>query len=225
MKSGNLHPWEVTPAEAERIQERLRHAVLCRDDFAQVTSIAGVDVGFVHGGAVAVAAIALLGFPDLDLRAHALACRELAFPYIPGLLAFRLAPAVLAAWAQLPEPPDLLVCHGHGLAHPRRFGLACHLGLWTGVAAIGVAESVLVGRHDPPGVERGSWTPLIDRGETVGAAVRTRRGVRPVYVSPGHRIGLESAIRYVLASATGYRIPEPIRRARALASAFRRMRL
>lgn len=224
MGKGELHPWEVAPAEAERIQERLRHAVLCRDDLGRVASIAGVEVGFL-GGSTAVAAIAVLGFPDLDLRARALACREMSFPYIPGLLSFRLAPAVLEAWAQLRDVPDLLLCHGHGLAHPRRFGFACHLGLWTGVPAIGVAESVLAGRHLPPGAERGSWAPLLDGGETIGAAVRTRCGVRPVYVSPGHRIGLESAIRYVLASAIRYRIPEPIRRARALISAFRRMRL
>lgn len=224
MRNAELHSWEVTPDEAERIQERLRHAVICRDDFGPVVSIAGIEVGFL-GGAGAVAAIAVLSLPDLDLQAHALACRKLSFPYIPGLLSFRLAPAVLEAWAQLRDAPGLLLCHGHGLAHPRRFGFACHLGLWTGAAAVGVAESVLTGMHLPPARERGSWSPLLAGGETIGAAVRTRRGVRPVYVSPGHRIGLESAIRYVLASTTRYRIPEPIRRARALITAFRRMRL
>ena len=149
------------------------------------------------------------------------ACRT-RFPYVPGLLSFREAPAALAALGQLKTSPDILLCDGHGLAHPRRFGLACHLGLLSGLPSIGVAKSLLTGEHAPPAQERGAWTPLLDGGEVIGAALRTRPGAKPVYVSIGHRISLESALQVVLRCTGRYRLPETTRQAHRLASNLER---
>lgn len=218
MPFSSLHSWDVTPEEAVAIQQRLRHQVICQDQLAAVQTVAGVDVGFEAGGAVTRAAVAVLRFPELVVQETGLARSPTRFPYVPGLLSFREVPAVLDALEQLSALPDLLLCDGHGLAHPRRFGLACHLGLLTGLPSIGVAKSLLVGRHAPLSPERGAWQPLIDHGETVGAALRTRSGVRPVYVSIGHRISLHSAVEYTLRCVTRYRLPETTRQAHRLAS-------
>jgi deoxyribonuclease V len=212
------HPWQVTPAEAMAIQERLRPVVVTEDDLGPVRHVAGVDVGFLQGNAVARAAVVVLSFPDLQPVEQAVAQRPAAFPYVPGLLSFREAPAALAALAQLATRPDLLLCDGQGLAHPRRFGLACHIGLLSDFPAIGVAKTRLVGQHEPLPSSRGSWRPLTDDGEVIGAVLRTRDGVKPLYVSIGHRISLESAVEIVLACAPRYRLPETTRRAHRLAS-------
>jgi deoxyribonuclease V len=200
------------------IQERLRPAVVTEDDLGPVRHVAGVDVGFLQGNAVARAAVVVLSFPDLQPVEQAVAQRPAAFPYVPGLLSFREAPAALAALAQLATRPDLLLCDGQGLAHPRRFGLACHIGLLSDFPAIGVAKTRLVGQHEPLPSSRGSWRPLTDDGEVIGAVLRTRDGVKPLYVSIGHRISLESAVEIVLACAPRYRLPETTRRAHRLAS-------
>jgi len=188
------------------------------DRFPELRTVAGIDVGFPDGGRVTRAAVAVLDFPDLTLRASAVAEIPTCFPYVPGVLSCREAPAVLAALDRLSEPPDLLLCDGQGIAHPRRFGLACHLGLACDLPALGAAKSRLVGRHEEPGIERGSLAPLIDRGAVVGSVVRTRTGVRPLYVSVGHRISLDSAVRLVLACAPRFRLPETTRVAHRLAS-------
>ncbi|MDI7269575.1 MAG: endonuclease V, partial [Myxococcota bacterium] len=155
-------------------------------------------------------------FTAIERLASAVVASPVPFPYVPGLLSFREAPPLLEALARLPLIPDCLVVDAHGLAHPRRFGLACHLGVWCDIPTIGIAKSLLVGRHGPLGRARGSIAPLVDRGETVGAAVRTRAGVRPVYVSVGHRFDLSSACALALALAPRFRIVEPIRAAHAL---------
>ncbi|MCI0577396.1 MAG: deoxyribonuclease V, partial [Chloroflexi bacterium] len=147
--------------------------------------------------------------------------RPTTFPYIPGLLSFRETPAVLEALAQLTIRPDLLLCDGQGLAHPRRLGIACHLGLLSDIPSIGVAKSLLVGRHEPLADERGRWQPLRDRGEVVGAVLRTRAGVAPIYVSIGHRISLETALKYVMRCTPKYRLPETTRQAHRLASVLK----
>ena len=212
------HAWDVPPREAIAIQERLRHAVVLEDDFGPLQRVAGVDVGFEAGGSITRAAVAVLSFPELVLVESAIARLPTSFPYVPGLLSFREAPAVLQALASLSRPPDLLVCDGQGLAHPRRFGLACHLGLLAGLPAIGAAKSRLLGEHVPPGPLRGDWQPLIDRGEVIGAALRTRPGTKPIFVSPGHRVSLASAIDLALQCTGRFRIPEPTRQAHRLAS-------
>ena len=218
MKSKPSHRWDVTPAEARAIQERLRERVIRCDRLGKVACVAGVDVGFEQGGRVTRAAAVLLSFPELELRDQHLVRRPTRFPYVPGLLSFREVPAILGALEELDGTPDLLLCDGQGLAHPRRFGLACHLGVLTGLPSIGVAKSRLIGEHEEPGVEKCSWVPLRDDGETIGAVLRSRRGVRPLYISIGHRVTLETAIAYVLACTPRYRLPETTRLADKLAS-------
>lgn len=219
--SARAHRWDVTPAEAIAIQQRLREAVIRRDDLGPVRRVAGVDVGFEDGGRITRAAVAVLDPDDLTTLDWALARRPTSFPYIPGLLSFREVPAALEALAQLQDPPDLLLCDGQGIAHPRRMGVACHLGLLADLPAIGVAKSRLTGRHGPVPEARGNWTPLRDKGETVGAVLRSRAGVKPIYVSTGHRVALTTAVTWVLRLLTRYRLPETTRAADALASGRR----
>jgi len=173
--------------------------------------MAGLDAHYASEPSLTWAAAAVVLGPFRELRESALACCPLRFPYIPGLLSFREAPAMLAVLEVLSIKPDLLLIDGQGLAHPRRFGLACHVGVLADIPAIGVAKSRLVGSYEEPGLERGSWSPLIARGETLGAVVRTRHGVRPVFVSTGHRVSLQTAVKLVLDFAPRYRLPEPIR--------------
>ncbi len=212
------HRWPKTVAAARSIQERLRHEVIKKDVLAKPRRVAGVDVGFEQSGTVTRAAVAVLNFPDLTLREYAIVRRKTRFPYVPGYLSFREAPAVLAALKKLHEKPDLLLCDGQGLAHPRRFGLACHLGVVAGIPSIGVAKSRLIGDHGRLRETKGAWQPLLVDGERVGAVLRTRKGVRPLYISIGHRISLRTAIKYVLMCTTKYRLPETTRYAHKLAS-------
>ena len=212
------HPWDVTPAQARAIQLEGRARVVTEDRLGEVRHVAGIDVGFEAGGAVTRAAVAVLDFPSLRLVESAVVRLPTRFPYVPGLLSFREIPAVLEALAQLSVPPDLLLCDGQGFAHPRRFGLACHLGVLADLPSIGVAKSRLIGTHGTPAEPRGTWEPLLDGEETIGAVLRTRQGVAPLYVSIGHRVSLPTAIRWVLACTTRYRLPETTRQAHRLAS-------
>ncbi len=218
MKIRSRHAWDLTPKEAMALQSRLAAEIVCRDDFGAVARVAGVDVGFEDNGATTRAAVAVLAFPSLRLETSAIARQPTRFPYVPGLLSFREIPAVLAAMERLNVRPDLLLCDGQGIAHPRRFGIASHLGLLLDIPAIGVAKTPLTGRHEEVPDERGAWVPLIAGSETIGAVLRTRRCVKPLYVSPGHRIGLESSIAWVMACLTRYRLPETTRWAHRLAS-------
>ena len=211
--------WKLSPKQAIALQARLAQRVLREDRFGAVRHVGGVDIGFEKGGRVTRAAAVLLGFPDLQLRAFAIARRRTSFPYVPGLLSFREAPAALDALAKLPLAPDLLLCDGQGIAHPRRCGLASHIVLAAGIATIGVAKTRLIGTHAACPETRGAWVPLVDRGETIGALLRTRTAVAPLYVSIGHRVSLASAIDWVLACAPRYRLPETTRWADRLASA------
>jgi deoxyribonuclease V len=184
-----------------------------------VHRVGGIDIGFEDGGQTTRAAAVVLSFPDLRPLEQSLVREPTRFPYIPGLLSFREVPAALAALECLAVPPDLILCDGQGYAHPRRFGLACHLGLLSDIACIGAAKSRLLGNYQTLPPAKGSWVRLLDRDEVIGAVVRSRTGVAPLFVSIGHRIGLESAIRYVLACCPRYRIPETTRFAHRLASA------
>lgn len=213
----NRHPWDLSPQEARQLQESLREQVLVQPLAEErITTIAGVDASF--GREVIHAAVVLLAYPSLESIEQATAQLPLSFPYVPGLLSFREAPAILAALEQLGTSPDVLLVDGHGYAHPRRFGLACHLGVWLDIPSIGCAKTILVGKQAPLEETVGSSAELLDDGEVIGLAVRTRQKVKPVYVSIGHRVDLDSAMRIVLACRRGYRLPEPARLAHKVAT-------
>ena len=216
--AGSTIKWPRDVAAARAIQEALRSQVEREDRLGPVNIVAGVDVGFEDQGRTTRAAVAVLAFPGLEPIAQAISRSPTRFPYVPGYLSFRELPAVLEALDQLARPPDLMLCDGQGVAHPRRFGLACHLGVLTDIPCIGVAKSRLVGSHDELPPEKGCWVPLRDKGETVGAVLRTRTRVSPVYVSVGHRVNLNTAIDYTLRCTTRYRLPETTRHAHRLAS-------
>jgi deoxyribonuclease V len=213
------HSWQVSPQEAVDIQNRLRGKVSLENELPpSIHCVAGVDVGFENNGAVTRAAVAVLDFPALKLTTSAVARLPTVFPYIPGLLSFREIPAVLAALEELESLPQLLLVDGQGYAHPRRFGIACHLGVLTGIPAIGVGKTRLVGTHSEVPDRRGAWVPLVDKGETIGAVLRTRPGVKPLYISPGHRVSLAAAVDWVMYCTGRYRLPETTRQAHRLAS-------
>lgn len=218
MKIHVVHPWNLSPAEAMAVQRELRPQLVLADRLGPVRCVAGVDVGFEAGGAVTRAAVAVLEYPELKLLESTVAHRPTEFPYVPGLLSFRELPAVLEALAQLRELPDLLLCDGQGIAHPRRLGIASHLGLLVDIPSIGVAKTRLYGSHDEVPNLRGAWTPLRAGEEVIGAVLRTRPGVKPLYISTGHRVGLATAIEYVMGCCTRYRLPETTRWAHRLAS-------
>ncbi len=240
-----LHSWDVTPEQARHLQNNLCTQVIQTDRFSTIATVAGVDIGLrnlVRKGKradssdvknpiskeLALASVVVLSFPALEEVERVVVESPVRFPYIPGLLSFREVPALLAAFSQLQTEPDLVIVDGHGIAHPRRFGIASHLGLILDKPTIGCAKSRLWGRHEEPDAERGAYEYLYDtsrraignggnsiknQGEVIGAAVRTRSKIRVVYVSIGHRIGLNSAIAFCFACGGGYRLPEPTRQA------------
>jgi deoxyribonuclease V len=218
MQLHHQHPWDLAPKEAIALQRTLAAHVRVADRFGEVRRVAGVDVGFEQNNTITRAAVAVLDFPALTLQEYAIACEPTRFPYIPGLLSFREVPAVLAALEQLSALPDMLLCDGQGIAHPRRLGIASHLGVLLDLPTIGVAKSRLVGSHEEPASEKGAWQPLLDKGEVIGCVLRSRSAVKPLYISPGHRVALESARLWVMACLTRYRLPETTRWAHRLAS-------
>ena len=212
------HAWPTRVDQARAIQEKLRAYVERRDDFGNIETIAGVDIGIDRRSGRAHAAVAVLDYPGCRPLEHATVHQRIRFPYVPGYLSFREVPPILAALEKLTVVPDLIICDGQGIAHPRRFGLACHLGVLTDIPTIGAAKSRLIGRYDEPGPDKGDWSALEDDGETIGAVLRTRARVRPLYVSIGHKVSLTSAIRLVLSCCGKYRLPETTRAAHRLAS-------
>ena len=211
MRLAAAHAWPSKVAEARVIQESLRHRVITEGGPPSLRRIAGVDIHVAPATGLTWAAIAVLEWPGLELCQSVLAAVPTGFPYVPGYLSFREIPAALAALALLDPAPDLLMVDGHGIAHPRRMGIAAHLGVLTDLPTIGVAKSRLCGRHEEPPAERGGRVPLTDKGQTIGIVLRSRTRSRPLYVSVGHRIALEPAVELVLATLTGYRLPEPTR--------------
>ena len=205
-------------AEAKLIQEKLRHRVITQDELGTVQYVAGVDVGFKNNYQITQAAIAVLSFPSLELVESAIAQIPTTFPYVPGFLSFREIPAIIEALKKIQTTPDLILCDGQGLAHPRRLGLACHLGVLLDIPTIGVAKSLLVGKHEELPLDKGSWQLLIDKDETVGLVLRSRTKVKPIYISIGHKISLPTAKDYVIQCLTKYRLPETTRWADKLAS-------
>jgi deoxyribonuclease V len=220
--AGLTHPWNLTPKEAVALQRELALQVRCEDDLGPVNFIAGVDVSMNRFSPDGYAAIVVLSVPELAVVEVAGARTALAMPYIPGLLSFREIPLLLEAWARLKQKPDLLMVDGHGIAHPRRLGIAAHLGVYLDVPAIGCGKTILSGRHAPLPPERGAMAPLVHHNEVVGYAVRTKNKVNPVFVSCGHRVSQETAVRWVLECARGYRLPEPTRQAHLASNQLRR---
>ncbi|HWS53683.1 MAG TPA: deoxyribonuclease V [Pyrinomonadaceae bacterium] len=217
-----LHEWSLTPREAVELQKRLRERVRIEPLGKKVETVAGADISFNKFDPTIYAAVVVLRLPSLEVIEEVGIVSETRFPYVPGLLSFRESPSVLEAWAKLKTEPDAVMFDGQGLAHPRRVGIASHVGLLIERPTLGCAKSVLVGKYEEPGAERGSWTPLVDKGETVGAALRTKNRVQPIYVSPGHLIDVGAAVELTLRCDGGYRQPEPTRRAHLLVNALRR---
>jgi deoxyribonuclease V len=217
-----LHEWDLTPREAVELQKKLRERVRITPLKEKVETVAGADISFNKFDPTIYTGIVVLRLPTLEVVEEVGLVSETKFPYVPGLLSFRESPSVLEAWARLKTEPDAVMFDGQGLAHPRRVGIACHVGLIIQRPTLGCAKSVLTGKYEEPGEERGAWSPMVDRGETVGAAVRTKTRVHPIYVSPGHLIDLAGAIDLTLRCDGGYRQPEPTRRAHLLVNALRR---
>ncbi|MFZ5556363.1 MAG: deoxyribonuclease V [Pseudomonadota bacterium] len=218
MKPVLRHSWNLAPRDAAALQANLRKRLETRDRLpAVIGRVAGVDVGLDRDG-LARASVAVLTMPDLQLVEFAVAVGAVRFPYVPGLLSFREIPVVAKALARLRTAPDVILCDGQGYAHPRRFGFASHLGVVFDVPTVGVAKTRLIGEHAPAPDRRGASTPLVDGNEIIGAVLRTRVGVAPLYISIGHRVSLPTAIALVMACVTRYRLPETTRWAHRLAS-------
>lgn len=212
------HPWPRRADGAREIQNELRELVIRKDDIGRIERIAGVDIGMDGKSIRARAAVAVLDFPGCKPLEQAVVSRAIRFPYVPGYLSFREVPPIMAALDKLKTPPDLIICDGQGVAHPRRFGLACHLGVLTGIPTIGAAKSRLIGTYREPASRKGDWSELRDRNETIGAVLRTRAHVAPMFISIGHKVSLQTAIRIVLTCCKKYRLPETTRAAHKLAS-------
>jgi deoxyribonuclease V len=215
------HRWKVSPKRGIEIQRELAARVIREDQYEKLELVAGIDVGFTDRNRSTVAAVAVLSYPELQLREYVVGRAPTRMPYISGLLSFREIPAVLIALEKLRTMPDMLLCDGQGIAHPRRLGLASHLGLATGLPSIGVAKSRLCGEYEEPGPKRGDYSPLMDRGEQIGVVLRTRSGIKPVFVSIGHKVALDSAREIVMNCTSRYRLPQTTRWAHRIASGLR----
>jgi deoxyribonuclease V len=216
----NLHSWEVNPEEGVQIQLKLRNKTSRPHGFDKIERIAGADVGYLKDKAIG--GVVVMEFPGLEVIEEACAYFPIKFPYLPGLLAFREGPPLLEAFKKIKSKVDLILFDGQGIAHPRRMGIAKHLGLWLDKAAIGCAKSKLIGQYSPPQAKKGSFELLKDGGEVLGAVVRTKDKIKPVFVSPGHRINLDTSIKIVLECARGSRLPEPLRKAHHLVNRLRK---
>jgi deoxyribonuclease V len=217
-----LHDWALTPAEAVALQRRLADRMVTDAPLGPCELVAGADVSYNLYSNTLYAGVVVLRTADLTVVERRGVVAESPFPYMPGLLSFREAPVLVQAFARIESRPGAVMCDGQGLAHPRGLGLACHVGLWLEVPCVGCAKSLLVGRFKDLGEKAGATAPLLHHGSEVGRAVRTKDRVNPVYVSAGHRIDLDSAVRLVLATCAGYRIPEPTRRAHLYVNELRR---
>lgn len=216
-----LHDWNLTPSEAIEVQRRLREMVQLEPLSREVHTIAGADVSFNKYSETIYSGIVVLSLPGLQIVESAGVRTVAKFPYVPGLLSFRETPSLLEVWDQLKTKPDVLMLDGQGIAHPRRFGIACHVGVLLNLPTIGCAKSILVGKHAELAPQAGSVTPLVDRGEQVGIVLRTKNKVAPVYISPGHLIDLPSSVDLVKRSTGKYRQPEPTRQAHLLVNRLR----
>lgn len=225
MEFVHRHNWDLTPAQAVQLQKQLAGSIELRRPSAKIQKIAACDVSFDRGGEYLFAAVAVFDAESLELLDEVSVIEAAVFPYIPGLLSFRELPAVLKGFEEIRVVPDLVICDGQGIAHPRRLGIASHLGLWLNIPTIGSAKSVLCGKYDEPDEERGSRSPMFHHNEIIGYALRTRKGVKPVFVSPGHLCDLDSATDIILKLSKKYRLPDPIRYVHNLSNHARRQSL
>ena len=208
-----LHSWDVSAKEAILIQEVLKDKIILKKDFSELKTIGGGDVAYSKNGNRLFGAIAVLSFPDMEVLDTATADGKITFPYIPGLLSFREGPILIKTFQRLKIKPDVMIFDGQGIAHPRRMGLASHMGLWLDLPSIGCAKTPLLKEFINPGPSKGSFEWIRQEGRKVGAVLRTKEKVKALFVSPGHRVDLLMSIRLVLESCRGFRIPEPLRRA------------
>jgi deoxyribonuclease V len=226
MKIKNLHQWDAAGYhEAVRIQEELKSQLILTGDPVDLRTVAGADISYSKGDDLFFAAVVVMRLPDFEIVEKVFASGRVRFPYMPGLLSFREGPILLRAFDKIQNIPDLILIDGQGIAHPRGFGLAAHMGLFLEVPTVGCAKTRLVGSHEPVGINVGDYRELLFNERTVGAVLRTKKKVNPIYVSQGHRIGFRGAIEAVLGCLSGYRIPEPLRRAHLAVNAFRRENL
>ncbi len=219
------HSWEMTPEEARAQQNFLRQRVSLADDFGEIKTIAGVDLSFSSDGETGYAVVVVLSFPDFRVLETRYAAAPVPMPYVPGLLSFRESPIALEAFAQLETVPDMIFVDGQGQAHPRSFGIACHLGVLLDVPSVGVAKTYLYGQYDrAQALEPGTFTPLYSKAgtEVIGSVVQTKIRTNPLFISPGHRISVDSATKLVLDCVRGYRLPEPTRQAHTLITAYKK---
>lgn len=222
MKIKYLHNWDVCYADAVSIQYDLARQLVLEDGkAARPKKIAGADISYSRNDDLFFAAVVVLDAGSLEVIEESSSVDRVSFPYIPGLLSFREAPVLLKAFEKIKSRPDVVMFDGQGIAHPRRLGLACHMGLFLDVASLGCAKKKLVGDFTEPGAKKGKWSDLVHRGETIGAVLRTKDNVKPVFISPGHRIGFARAVETALACCNGYRIPEPTRQAHLLVNRLR----
>jgi deoxyribonuclease V len=219
VKVKGLHGWQLSTSQAKDIQNRLSGQVSRQNEVYSPRYIAGVDISVNRSRKTASGAVVVLEYPGMTVAETQVALGELDFPYIPGFLSFREMPLAIEAFEMLGITPDLVMVDGQGIAHPRRLGLASHLGLFLDIPTIGCAKSLLCGSHGELANEPGNYAEILDKDEVIGAVLRTKLNVKPVYVSTGHKIDLENAIRWVMKSCRGYRLPEPTRFAHQAAGA------
>lgn len=213
MKINKLHGFDLTFAEAKGIQSRLAEQLIIEGgpEISDIRTVAGCDCAFDRRRNLAFGALVVFRFPSMEKTEIITGHREIRFPYVPGYLSFRELEVLLGLFERLETSPDLVLADGQGIAHPRRIGLASHLGLFLGIPTIGCAKSRLIGTFAEPGIEKGSWSPLLDKDEIIGSLLRTRRGVRPMFISPGHLVGIEKSRKLALACTSKFRLPEPPR--------------
>jgi deoxyribonuclease V len=223
VKALRLHCWNVTPKEAVQIQRRLRIRVDANDRFAKICKVAGADIALDLGRKIAIAGVIVYSYPEMKELERVWAKRPLTFPYVPGLLSFREIPTLTAAFAKLKSKPDLIFIDGHGVAHPRRMGIASHMGLVFDCPTVGCAKSVLCGKAEEPADEAGAASQLTHKDEVIGIALRSRVGCKPIYISTGHRVSLASAVKFVLSVMDGFRVPRPTRQADRFVAKMKRI--
>ena len=211
VRLNQLHDWHLTISESRELQNRLAPEVSRVGGVTEPLYIAGVDVSIRKSSGIGTAAAVILEYPELSVVETKVITGEINFPYVPGLLSFREAPLILQCCAKLEHTPDLIMVDGQGIAHPRRLGIAAHLGLFFDTPTIGCAKSRLCGEHQIPGIEPGNFEELVDNSETIGVVLRTKYNTKPVFISIGNKIALEDAIYWVMCCCRGYRLPEPIR--------------